>query len=79
MPFWLSRFLEMLDLHRPVTTAISLVMDPKFHEGFTKLCELKRLDLSVEAIIRRSPYDRLFPQEVLDRAKEKQDELGYHE
>ncbi len=50
-----SYFLQMLRNYGPVDTAIRLVMAPKFHEGFTKLWELGRLDLTVEAIILRNP------------------------
>jgi len=54
-----TRFLQMLAAQGPVNTAISLVTEPKYHEGFTKLWELNRLDLTVEAIIRRHPYNQL--------------------
>jgi hypothetical protein len=74
-----TRFLQMLAEHGPISTAINLVMEPKYHEGFTKLWELKRLDLTVEAIILRAPYNQLLAQEVLERARIKLDELGYHE
>ncbi len=74
-----TRFLQMLANQGPVDTAISLVMEPKYHEGFTKLWELNRLDLTVEAIIRRHPYNQLFAKEVLDRAQSKLEELGYNE
>ena len=74
-----TRFLQMLGKYGPVTAAINLVVNPKFHDGFTKMWELERLDLTVEATIRRSPYNQLFTQEVLDKAKEKLDNLGYKE
>jgi hypothetical protein len=69
----------MLENQCPVNAAIQLVMEPTYHEGFTKLWELNRLDLSVEAIIRRNPYNQLFVQEVLDTARNKLEELGYNE
>lgn len=72
-----SRFTQMLNDIGPVQTAIKLVMDPKFHEGFTKLWELGRLDLTVEAIILRNPYNQLFSQDVLNMAREKLEQLGY--
>lgn len=56
-----SYFLQMLDNYGVVGTAIKLVMASKFHEGFTKLWELGRLDLTVEAIILQNPYNQLFP------------------
>jgi len=66
-----TRFLQMLENKGPVQTAIELVMAPRIHEGFIKLLELNRLDLTVEAIILRQPYCNLFPEEVLKKAKEK--------
>ncbi len=70
-------FLQMLGNLGAVRTAIRLVTAPKFHEGFTKLWELGRLDLSVEAIVLRSPYNQLFAKEVLNMASEKLKALGY--
>jgi hypothetical protein len=54
-------------------------MDPKVHEGFTKLWELGRLDLTVEAIILRNPFNQLFSREVLNTARERLGQLGYIE
>jgi len=72
-----SYFLQMLDNYGAADTAIKLVTAPKFHEGFTKLWELGRLDLTVEAIVLRSPYNQLFAKEVLDSASERLKALGY--
>lgn len=74
-----TRFLQLLENQGPVNTAIQLVMEPTYHEGFTRLWELNRLDLTVEAIICRDPYNQLFVQEVLDKARIKLEELGYNE
>lgn len=74
-----SYFLQMLGNYGPVDTAIRLVTAPKFHEGFTKLWELRRLDLTVEAIILRNPYNQLFTEEVLEKARERLGNLGYKE
>jgi len=57
--------------------SIKLVMAPTYHEGLTRLWELERLDLTVEAIIIREPYSELFPEEVVNKAKEKLKQLGY--
>jgi hypothetical protein len=54
-------------------------MDPKFHEGFIKLWELGRLDLTVEAIILRNPFNPLFSREVLNTARVRLEQLGYIE
>jgi hypothetical protein len=74
-----SYFLQMLDNYGPIDTAIRLVTASKLHEGFTRLWELRRLDLTVEAIILDDPYNQLFAEEVLERAKERLEELGYEE
>jgi hypothetical protein len=74
-----SSFLQMLRNYGPVDTAVRLVTAPKFHEGFTRLWELRRLDLTVEAIILRNPYNQLFTKEVLEKAREKLEQLRYIE
>lgn len=74
-----SYFLQMLGNYGPIDTAIRLVMAPKFHEGFTRLWELRRLDLTVEAIILRNPYNQLFTKEILEKARERLEQLGYKE
>ena len=72
-----SYFLQMLDNYGAVGTAIKLVMADKFHEGFIKLWEFGRLDLTVEAIMLRSPHRELFSKEVLDKASERLTALEY--
>ena len=74
-----SYYLQMLDNYGAMGTAIKLVTAAKFHEGFTKLWEFGRLDLTVEAIMLRSPYRQLFSKEVLDKASERLRALGYKE
>jgi len=72
-----TRFLQMIEDHGAIDTATLLVTDPKIHEGLGKLWEFKRLDLSVEAIICQEPYCKLFPIEVLSKAKSRLKQLGY--
>jgi hypothetical protein len=72
-----SYFLQMLDNYGAVGTSIKLVTAPEFHEGFTKLWELGRLDLTVEAIILQNPYNKLFSKEVLEKAFKRLKALGY--
>lgn len=72
-----TRFLQMLEAHGPVETAILLVNDSKIHEGLEKLWEFKRLDLSVEAIISQARYCKLFSVEVLSKAKSRLKKMGY--
>ncbi len=75
--YYPSRFLQIMNSKSAVETAKQLVMDSKYHEGLTKLWELKRLDLTVEAIIIQDPYCKLFSDEILVKTKEKLNELGY--
>lgn len=72
-------FLRMLENYGPVSTATQLATASKFHEGFTKLWELGRLDLTVEAIMLRDPHRILFPEEVLKKALLRLKALGYKE
>lgn len=72
-------FLRMLENYGPVNTATQLATANKFHEGFTKLWELGRLDLTVEAIMLRDPHRELFPKEVLAKASSRLKALGYNE
>lgn len=72
-----TRFLQMLGSKGPIQTSISLVTDPTYSEGFTKMLLFNRLDLTVEAIITREPYNHLFRAEILDRATSKLNDAGY--
>ena len=72
-----SYFLQMLENYGAVNTAIKLVTTPKLHEGFEKLYFLKRLDLTIEAVILRNPYNQLFTKDVLDFAAKRLKALGY--
>jgi len=73
-----SYFLRMLGKYGPVDTAIKLVTASQLHEGFIKLWKLRRLDLTVEAIILRNPFNQLFTKEVLEKARERLEQLGYN-
>jgi hypothetical protein len=45
--------------------------------GFTRLWELKRLDLTVEALALREPWRRLFTDVELEKARQRLDRLHY--
>ena len=74
-----TRFLKMLLEHDPLETARRLAGDPKHHEGLTRLYEWKALDLSVEALVLRDPWNKLFTPDVLATARKKLCDLGYSE
>jgi len=47
----------------------------KLHSGLLKLWEIKRLDLSFESIILKEKYQVLFDKEILEKARQRLDEL----
>lgn len=72
-----SYFVAMLNQHGSVETARRLITAPTASDGFTKLWELRRLDLSVEAIVLRSDLASLFTRGELDAARQRLDDYGY--
>ena len=73
-----TRFHQILDEIGGIATAKRLLNDAKLHDGFTKLWECGRLDLTVEAVIWDNPkWHSLFNKEELQTAQNRLDELGY--
>jgi hypothetical protein len=74
-----SRFLQMLSSNvEPVAIAKKLTLSSVPSDGFTKLWELKRLDLTVEALINNNEeYHKFFTESELDFIKEKLTNYGY--
>lgn len=72
-----TRFLEMLHKKGAVSTAKYLINTSKVSEGFTKLWECGRLDLSVEAVILQEPLCQLFTVDELTIAKKRLKEYHY--
>lgn len=72
-------FREMLEARGAIETARILAGSPGHHEGLTRLYELKALDLSVEALVLRPPWNTLFHPSVLKVARKKLKDLGYEE
>ena len=65
-----SAFLNMVQAMGGLAAAKQLVMDTRPSEGFTRLWEMGRLDLSVEAHVLEPKYAELFtPQERLAAKK----------
>lgn len=65
-----TTFLDILYRHRGLLTAKMLINAPKPSEGYTRLNLLKRLDLTVEAVIIDNPqWHCLFDNDELDRAR----------
>jgi hypothetical protein len=72
-----SYFVQMIDERGALGACRKLINDDTPSEGFTKLWELKRLDLTVEAVALRSPYKALFTQADRLKARRRLDDYGY--
>ena len=71
-----TRFLQMLDKRGPVETAKILIRKPGGSEGFAKLWELRRLDLSVEALVIRDEFKPLFTEEEREISRDRLRDYG---
>lgn len=73
-------FFEMLNRHGGVETAHRLLSTKEPSTGYTKLWELKKLNLSVEAVIwDNKEYHSLFSNEELETAKKRLENYEYFE
>jgi len=70
-------FLKMLNEHGGLETARLLLHSPTISEGFTKLWEAKRLDLTVEVLILKPEWDQLFTAEEKSIARNRLLQYGY--
>jgi hypothetical protein len=70
-------FLRMLNDFGGVTTARRLLASSQPSEGFTRLWEMGRLDLSVEALILHDRWRRLFSTEERTAARERLANYGW--
>ena len=71
-----SRFLQMLN-QGGLTAARQLLHAPGVSEGFTKMWEHQRLDLTVEAHVLKPEFQHLFTPQELDIARSRLREYGY--
>lgn len=71
-----SYFLRMLSEHGGVETARRLVNSDTPSEGFTRLWMMKRLELSVEALILKPEWQSLFNDDERKRARERLEKYG---
>ncbi len=71
-----TRFLQMLE-QGGVTAAKQILNAPNTSDGFSALWELRRLDLTVEALVLRDPWQQLFTADELSTARQRLDDLGY--
>lgn len=70
-------FLQMLSDHGPLETARRLTMDETPSDGFTRLWQAKRLDLTVEAHVVKSEFHSLFEPDVVRAAGTRLRQYGY--
>jgi hypothetical protein len=70
-------FLRSLNEHGGVATARRLINAQAPSDGFTRLWELGRLDLSVEAVALEARWRPLFSGEELRRAAQRLADYGY--
>ncbi|BDR85078.1 hypothetical protein [Clostridium tetani] len=67
----------MIDRKGPLVTAKDLISKDGGTEGFTKLWEFGRLDLSLEALIVSGKYNSIFTHEEIELCKERLRQYGY--
>lgn len=72
-----SYFLQMVQEHGGFETAQRLLYSQKISDGFTRLWEAGRLDLSVEAVVLQQPWCDLFTEEELGIARRRLRQMGY--
>jgi hypothetical protein len=72
-----TRFLNMVVSRGGVETAKTLLATDVPSEGYVRLWECGRLDLTVEALVLEEQYASLFTVEELARAKARLKEYGY--
>ena len=72
-----SYFLNMVTDKGGKNAALELITSSKPSDGFTKLWSLRRLDLTVEALVLQKPWSTLFSDEVLAIARRRLQKHGY--
>ena len=70
-------FLPMVVDKGGLQTAKDLLHDPSIQYGFTKLWECNCLDLTVEALVLRTPWNELFTADELAVARKRLEDNGY--
>ena len=70
-------FITMTITEGTVNAVKILINSEKISEGFTKLWELKRLDLSMENIIQENEWHELFTEDERNKAKKRLRDYGF--
>lgn len=72
-----TRFLQLIEVHGGLSAARQLLRAPGHPEGLTRLWELQRLDISMEALVLQAPWGSLFTKEELAVARKRLTDLNY--
>ena len=73
-----ARFLQMIHEHGGLDAAKILINSPKASSGYDKLWHMKRLDLTVEALVyENSEWHSLFTSDELERCRNRLIEYHY--
>lgn len=72
-----TRYIQMVAEHGGVEAAKTLVSSAAPSDGFTKLWELGRLDLTVEALVSQDRWAPLFDAPLVGAARERLESYGY--
>jgi hypothetical protein len=73
-----SYFLKMLDEYGAVETARRLILQQPLPEGFSRLWEMHRLDLTIEACVHDNPqFHSLFDAQTLTACDARLASVGY--
>ncbi len=72
-----TRFIQIVNEQGGLIAAKRLINSSNYSEGLTRLWEIKRLDISLEATVLQEPWRQLFTQEEMTKARDKLAKLGY--
>ena len=72
-----ARFLQMVSESGGLNAARTLLAASTVSDGFSALWQSGRLDLTVEALVIRPPWNTLFTQYELEVARKRLADLGY--
>ena len=72
-----TRFRQMVNRDGGWETARTLLQGETLSDGFVRLWEENRLDLTVEALVVRDPWRRLFTESEISKAARRLEEMGY--
>lgn len=73
-----TRFWGMVIDHGALEAAKRLLREPEEQSGLTRLWELERLDISVEALVLQERWDTLFSDEERQKARARLDAHEYY-